>query len=181
MQLGFMTVEEGRKSDWQALFDELVNDRRATVLQTQSVSRRETHRLKSVRTDLWVAAERLNQLRAVYPDASLNPQIEPPASYANETWTPCEALVEILRGRLDGLGPSPSPSSRIRFRCRRTKSNRRWRRLEGEGFAMQGQFTPGGTQASAPAEERARSARGRARYRQSGVRVVCSREFTATR
>jgi hypothetical protein len=31
---------------------------------------------------LWVAAERLNQLRAVYQDAELHPEIGPPPSYA---------------------------------------------------------------------------------------------------
>jgi len=32
MQLGFITLKEGRKNEWQQLFDELVNDRRATVI-----------------------------------------------------------------------------------------------------------------------------------------------------
>src|SRR5437588_3887027 len=32
MQLGFITAEEARKNDWQGLFDELVQDHRATVL-----------------------------------------------------------------------------------------------------------------------------------------------------
>jgi len=36
MQLGFMTVEEGRRSDWGELFAQLVSDRRATVLRTRS-------------------------------------------------------------------------------------------------------------------------------------------------
>ena len=70
MQLGFMTVEEGRKSDWQALFDELVNDRRATVLRVGGPP------ATAGGSDKWVAAERLHQLRAVYPDAiskSANP------------------------------------------------------------------------------------------------------------
>src|SRR5438270_461707 len=32
MQLGFVTVEEGRKNDWQSLMDELVSERRTSVL-----------------------------------------------------------------------------------------------------------------------------------------------------
>src|ERR1041384_2163055 len=32
MQLGFITAEEGRKHEWEALFDELLRDRRATVV-----------------------------------------------------------------------------------------------------------------------------------------------------
>src|SRR3989441_4178946 len=32
MQLGFVTIEEGRSNDWQSLMDELVSERRASVL-----------------------------------------------------------------------------------------------------------------------------------------------------
>ncbi|MGQ0763717.1 MAG: DEAD/DEAH box helicase [Acidobacteriota bacterium] len=131
MQLGFMTVEEGRKSDWQALFDELVIQNRATVAQVGNLRY------------IWVAAERLHQLRAVYPDASLNPQIQPPASYANETWTPGEATVEVLRGRLDGLGPVTVSQLADSFSLPANQIEQALAKLEGEGFAMQGQFTPG--------------------------------------
>jgi ATP-dependent Lhr-like helicase len=130
MQLGFMTAEEGRKSDWQAVFDELVNNRRATVAQVGNLH------------NIWVAAERLNQLRAVYPDASLNPQIQPPASYANETWTPGDAIVEVLRGRLDGLGPVTVSQLADSFSLPANQIEQALAKLEGEGFAMQGQFTP---------------------------------------
>src|SRR4030095_14210791 len=34
MQLGFVTAAEGRKNDWHGLFEQLVNDRRATVMRT---------------------------------------------------------------------------------------------------------------------------------------------------
>src|SRR5205814_3008048 len=34
MQLGFITAEEGKLNEWRPLFDELVNDRRASVLTT---------------------------------------------------------------------------------------------------------------------------------------------------
>src|SRR6185369_1007380 len=97
MQLGFITTEEGQRNDWQGLFDELVNDKRATVAQIGN-SRK-----------VWVAAERLNHLRAIHPEASLNPQIVPPANYANEEWSSADALVEVVRGRLEGLGPVTVP------------------------------------------------------------------------
>ncbi|MFZ0749375.1 MAG: helicase-related protein, partial [Pyrinomonadaceae bacterium] len=153
MQLGFITVEEGHKSGWQALFDELVNDRRATVAQTSVCESPGESQTEVCASGLWVAAERLNQLRAVYPDASLNPQIQPPASYANETWTTGEAVVEILRGRLDGVGPVTISQLANSFSLPANQIEQALARLEGEGFAMQGQFTPGGTQASAPALE----------------------------
>src|SRR6185369_11293953 len=96
MQLGFVTRAEGEQSRWQELFAGLVKERRAAILRTE---------VEADGTDLWVAAERLNPLRAIYPHASLEPQIETPASYANEIWSSSDAMVEIMRGRLDGLGP----------------------------------------------------------------------------
>src|SRR5438552_2957064 len=117
MQLGFVTIEEGRKNDWQSLMDELVSERRASVLDPlvsvpraiatgpwQATLKDPVATARGTDT-LWVAAERLNHLRAIHPQASLTPQIDPPASYANETWSFEQALVEVLRGRLDGLGP----------------------------------------------------------------------------
>src|SRR5258708_22390757 len=37
LQLGFITADEGRRNDWQGLFDELINDRRASVLHVAQV------------------------------------------------------------------------------------------------------------------------------------------------
>ena len=98
MQLGFITVDEGRRNHWQELFAELVSERRASTLQMNSPA-------TAGGTDLWIAAERLTQLRAIFPQALLDPKLDPPSSYAHETWAFEEALVEILRGRLEGLGP----------------------------------------------------------------------------
>src|SRR5215203_2269758 len=53
VELGFITEEEG--SEWQEFFSELKNDRRAAVLTTGSDAAKR----------LWVAAERLPQLRTV--------------------------------------------------------------------------------------------------------------------
>jgi ATP-dependent helicase Lhr and Lhr-like helicase len=126
MQLGFITAEEGAKNDWTGLFEELVRDRRVTVLMS----------------GLWVAAERLNQLRAVYPDAELHPEIGPPPSYARETWSAEDALVEILRGRLDALGPVTVAQLAHSFSLPQNRIEIGLAKLEGEGFAMQGHFTP---------------------------------------
>jgi ATP-dependent helicase Lhr and Lhr-like helicase len=62
-------------------------------------------RLKASQATLWVPAERLAQFQAVWPEAKPAPQIAPPADQAQATWSRDEALTEILRGRLEGLGP----------------------------------------------------------------------------
>jgi hypothetical protein len=55
--------------------------------------------------ELWVSAERLPQFLALFPQAHLDPPIAAPSGYAEKNWSPEEALIEILRGRLEGLGP----------------------------------------------------------------------------
>ena len=145
MQLGFITGEEGAKNDWVGLFEQLVSDRRATILGPTldpSANADGTDSMTRARADLWVAAERLHQLRALYLNAELNPQIEPPASYANETWSAEAALVEILRGRLDALGPVTVARLANSFSLSTSHIEIGLAKLEGEGFAMQGQFTP---------------------------------------
>jgi hypothetical protein len=91
----------------------------------------------------WIAAERIKQLRAIFPESALNPEIEPPASYANDSWTPEEALVEVMRGRLDALGPVTVSQLAESFLLPTRRIEQALAKLEGEGFAMQGQFTPG--------------------------------------
>jgi ATP-dependent Lhr-like helicase len=177
MQLGFITSEEGQRNNWQGLFDELVTERRASVLDpvapTADFEPQRTERFaqstaeenslsatnsgsSAVKRALWVAAERLNHLRAIHPKATLNPQIDPPANYANEEWNFADALVEIVRGRLEGLGPVTVPALAESFSLPTNQIEAALAKLEGEGFAMQGQFTPNGAQASPAASEDAR-------------------------
>ncbi|MDX6447278.1 MAG: ATP-dependent helicase Lhr and Lhr-like helicase [Blastocatellia bacterium] len=150
MQFGLITANEGEQNGWQSLFDELVRDRRATVLRTAQINN-----LRHV--DLWVAAERLQQFRAIHQQATLAPPIDPPASYAEESWTFEEALVEILRGRLDGLGPVTVRELAASFSLTENQIETALIKLESEGFAMQGRFTQetgkdaGGPQAGMPA------------------------------
>src|SRR5689334_5524982 len=84
VELGFITAVEG--ADWQELFTELKADRRAATLIREN--------------SLWVAAERLPQIKSVFPDSPLEPPIIAPESISRMAWTPEDALVEIIRGRL---------------------------------------------------------------------------------
>ena len=84
----------------------------------------------------------MQQFRAIHEQAALTPPIDPPASYANESWTFEDALVEILRGRLDGLGPVTVAELAASFSLTTNQIETALIRLESEGFAMQGSFTP---------------------------------------
>jgi ATP-dependent Lhr-like helicase len=141
MQLGFITVEEGLRNDWQMLFDELVNAQRATVLQVKRPGEMDPVATAPGSVPMWVAAERLPQLLAIHPQALLTPHINPPASYASETWSLEDALIDVLRGRLEGLGPITVADLAVSFSVSLARVDTGLARLEGEGFAMQGQFT----------------------------------------
>ena len=92
---------------------------------------------------LWVAAERLPQITAIYPLASLVPPIVAPESVARTPWNFESALVEVLRGRLEGLGPSTVPALANSFGLSNGDIELGLLKLEAEGFVIRGQFTPG--------------------------------------
>ncbi|MBA2526210.1 MAG: DEAD/DEAH box helicase, partial [Pyrinomonadaceae bacterium] len=92
---------------------------------------------------LWVAAERLPQLQAVFPSATLQPLIIAPASFAETTWSFEEALVELLRGRLEGLGPVTARDLATSAGLEISAIDRALLKLEAEGFVLRGRFTPG--------------------------------------
>jgi ATP-dependent Lhr-like helicase len=84
---GFLTREEGKP--WREWFDQLVAARRATVLRAG--------------VPLWVAAERLAEVKALLPQADCNPVI---AAVRAAPESAEDALREIVRGRLELLGPA---------------------------------------------------------------------------
>lgn len=137
VQLGFITEREAstdqqrrEQAAWPGLFDQLAAERRAGKMYIGGGA------------ILWVAAERLNHLGPVYGEAKLDPEIsyprtgEPPVSAE-------EALVEILRGRLEGLGPATAESLAQSAALPVEAIKQALNALEIEGFVMRGRFTPG--------------------------------------
>jgi ATP-dependent Lhr-like helicase len=133
VELGFVTEPEG--ASWQEFFTELNADRRAAVMSTGTPSA----------TKLWVAAERLPQLRIVYPNAELQPPISAPESVARTPWAFEDALVEIIRGRLEGLGPVTIDQLVVSSGLNKLEIETALLKLEAEGFVIRGKFTPGST------------------------------------
>jgi ATP-dependent helicase Lhr and Lhr-like helicase len=131
LTLGFVTVEEGARSGWGGLFDALAAARRVTVAILPDGGPR-----------LWVAAERLPQLLAIHPGVALEPAITAPPRLARD-WPREEALVEIVRGRLEGLGPVTADVLAASLGVRRSAIETALASLETEGFVFRGRFTPG--------------------------------------
>ena len=130
VELGFVTEQEG--SSWRDFFAELNADRRAAVMSTPT-------------TRLWIAAERLPQLQVVYTNAELQPPITAPESVARVPWAVEDALVEIIRGRLEGLGPVTVDQLVVSSGLSKLEIETALLKLEAEGFVIRGKFTPGTT------------------------------------
>jgi ATP-dependent helicase Lhr and Lhr-like helicase len=90
-----------------------------------------------------VAAERLPEIQAVHPPARIEPPLLVPAEYA-KAWTREAALVEIVRGRLEGLGPVTAAQLAADIAVTVSDVDLALLALEGEGFVMRGSFTPEG-------------------------------------
>ena len=130
--LGFLTAAEAHvQIGWTNWLRKLARDRRVTELQTP-------------RGGLWVTAERLAQFQAVWPDATLDPAIMTPEAYAR-AWVREEAVVEILRGRMEGLGPVTQAALVAALGVDESDVAAALAALEAEGFALRGRFSPAGT------------------------------------
>jgi ATP-dependent helicase Lhr and Lhr-like helicase len=160
VELGFITEKEG--AAWQQFLAELQADRRAgsaDILSASTLDVTQVEELKqrqngihakadrmSALPGLWVAAERLPQLTAIFPSIALDPLITAPESLAQTTWSFEDALVEILRGRLEGLGPTTAESLAASSGLALKDVEGALLRLEAEGFVIRGKFTTGTTE-----------------------------------
>ena len=93
--------------------------------------------------DIWIAAERLAQFQVVLPDARQEPAIAVPDAYAGRDWSVETALIEILRGRLEGQAPVTATALAEPVGLGSETIASALAALEVEGFAMRGRFTPG--------------------------------------
>ena len=130
VELGFVTPAEGR--DWEHYLNELAEDRRAAVYHTSAEG-----------PILWVAAERLPQLDAIFAHSRTEPPIAAPEVLAGATWTFESALIEIVRGRLEGLGPVTAEAFAASLGLGFDSIEAALIGLEVEGFVFRGRFTPG--------------------------------------
>src|SRR5262249_17480182 len=88
------------------------------------------------------AGERLPGCRPGCPGAGPRPVTAAPAGAAGGDCGPDEALVEILRGRLEGLGPVTREALAAALGLAPNEITAALAALEAEGFAMRGRFTP---------------------------------------
>lgn len=126
---GFINEKEGEENNWKKYFDELVIAKRATVLQYQHIR-------------LWAAIERLPQLLKVYPSAILNPLVSIPEKIQSAFPENQNSLAEIIRGRLEILGPVTASAIAETMGLPLADVDMALSILENEGFIFRGQFNP---------------------------------------
>ena len=129
--LGFLSEEEAQAGPgWRDWLGALARERRVA-------------QLHGPQTTLWIAAERLAQFQALWPAARLEPAIAAPAAADGRDGSADDALVEILRGRLEGLGPVTESVLAAPLGLDPNDIAAALAALQTEGFAMRGRFTPG--------------------------------------
>jgi ATP-dependent Lhr-like helicase len=127
--LGFLTADEVQAKDgWSELLTQLAGEKRVARLDVSGGA-------------LWITAERLPQFQALFPESKPEPMIFAPALYARD-WSRDEALVEILRGRLEGLGSVTQAALAASLGLAPNEIAVPLAALQAEGFAMRGRFTP---------------------------------------
>ncbi len=127
--LGFIAQSEAdEQSGWKDWLSELARQRRAG-------------RLDLAGKAIWIAAERLPLFASIWPETDPEPALAAPAALAGQEWSRETALMEIVRGRLEGLGPVTETQLATSLGAAREDIAAALAGLEAEGFAMRGRFT----------------------------------------
>jgi ATP-dependent Lhr-like helicase len=127
---GFLSETEAQAGvDWPDMLERLAHDGRAA-------------RIQGTQSDVWIAAERAPQFQALWPDATMTPPVTAPKGTVAD-WTPETALVEIVRGRLEGQGPIAASSLASVLGVTEDALNGAFLALQTEGFALKGRYSAG--------------------------------------
>ncbi len=129
MSLAIMTEQEGERGGWQPHLEALISAQRAARLYTNERA-------------FWIAAEQLPLLNAVYAQGRVEPMIAAPAEYAAHRWAFADALIEVVRGRLQAIGPTTAAALAQSLELPHHALEIALHALETEGFVLRGRFTP---------------------------------------
>jgi ATP-dependent Lhr-like helicase len=128
MIAGFVDEDEiapGEFDQWQGYLNELQRQRRAT-------------RFSHDHGVLWVAAERLRPMQAICSRYGISPQID--ALATDQATSQASAVVDIVRSRLEVLGPVTVQQLAKPLGLRACDVERALSELQQEGYAIQGRF-----------------------------------------
>jgi ATP-dependent Lhr-like helicase len=92
--------------------------------------------------DFWIAAERLPMLQTVYPGCEVEPPLVAPAAERERDWSRENAVRELVRGRIEVIGPVTASSLTSFFQLSANEIEGALLALEAEGFVLRGKFHP---------------------------------------
>jgi ATP-dependent helicase Lhr and Lhr-like helicase len=140
--LGFLTAEEiARNAAWPPLIETLLGEGRIARMSARAAGELGAGEVAAEATVvLTLAAERRELFEALYPSGAFTP--EAPALPPERSWSREEALVELVRGRLEGLGPTTASELSASLAVPRSEVDVALAALQSEGFALRGRFTP---------------------------------------
>ena len=156
--LGGISQHEGDKNEgWTTWLNALAKSHRATLLtpaplrgegrgegslSREAIAEALARSSSTPTTPIHTSAEKLPLWQSIHPNATLQPSITPPAEYAAQTWSREDALLELVRSRLSGLGPVTVAQLAAAIQVPATDIDLVLIRLQSEGYVMQGRFTP---------------------------------------
>jgi ATP-dependent Lhr-like helicase len=94
-------------------------------------------------TPFWVAAERLPLVGVIFSGRQTIPILTPPPSELKKTWERSEALRELVRGRMEVIGPVTASALSNLLTLPAKEIEAALLALETEGFILRGKFHPG--------------------------------------
>jgi ATP-dependent Lhr-like helicase len=93
----------------------------------------------------YIAAERIPMLRAIFPQAVVEPELLLPESIVRKTWERADAIRELVRGRMEVCGPIGAEELADILILQRSEIESALLALEVEGFVLRGKFHPHAT------------------------------------
>ena len=126
--LTLVAIPDADLATWQPLAGELQRARRATRVQAG------TH-------TLWVAAERADVVRVIYPGAIFETDLPAVSTHAAN---PTEARTSMLQGWMQHIGPTSVPELAARLSIAEDDVHEAMLRLEATGAVLRGSFRPAG-------------------------------------
>ena len=128
--LGLVVVRQPDAAGWEPWFHELADAGRAAVVRTVDGEH------------LWFAAEHVRLIEGIYPEARIDPPLRIPPQVELPDPERDGALLAVLRGQMECLGPVTAAELGRRTALSPTEVAAGLARLEGEGMVLRGRFTP---------------------------------------
>jgi len=143
--LGRVLLPKVEGLEWLDLFDQLVEDGRATIVTRNLPPHPGPLPLitegEGTEWIAWAATERVPAVLAAFPEATLDPVVTVPAEVRHD-WESTDARVAMVRGLLETCGPITTAGVASRAGITTGQADAALEALEGEGVVLRGRFTP---------------------------------------